>query len=196
MAKKADNNITTLLERLSKIGVCRTGRRYLNMTDKDFHVLVKVWRRWPEYLYEHAELVCPILRAYLTEDDKARLAKEYLYLDYKGVVNLEKTQEHIFLLGNSDIRFITPEYGVHTIFLFNNSLATVDISTRAYCTVETYNYSFLRVVNGERGKCTCFKYDESEVHGACKDIPKDYVRGDVFNGKEPKGEKITLADVQ
>ena len=77
-------NIKALLDVLSKVGVCETGKRYLNGTDKDINVLIKVWKGWAEYLYEHSDFACKVLRKYLTEEDKKTLECESLFLDKVG----------------------------------------------------------------------------------------------------------------
>lgn len=43
-----------ILTELAKTGVCNAGLRYLDSTDKSVDVLIKVWKRWPEYFCEHS----------------------------------------------------------------------------------------------------------------------------------------------
>lgn len=185
-----DKRMETLLGLLAKLGVCRTGRRYLKRTPQDFDTLVKVWRGWPEFLCEHSEEACRLLREYLTEEDKARLAAAYLFFDYKGMVSLESTVHPLFVVGKSDVRLRVPEFGVVKLYVFNASSVSFVMSDNAILNAETYDKSDLRVYDGWRGKTTCYRYDDSDVYGVERVVSKDYVRGEVFNGKEIKGEKI------
>lgn len=179
-----NNNIETLLNLLAKLGVCRTGRRYLKGTQKDFDTLVKVWRNWPEFLCEHSAEACRLLRAYLTADDCQRLVKENLFFDYRGVVPLETTVHPVFVVGDSDVQLCAPEFAVIKLYVFNGSMVTVTMADNAILNAETYDTSMLTVTGGWRGKTTCYRYDASEVRGAGRVVSKEYVRGEVFNGKE------------
>lgn len=184
-----NNNIETLLASLSKLGVCRTGRRYLSGTKMDFDTLVKVWRGWPEFLCEHSEEACRLLREHLTADDRLRLAMENLFFDFRGVVTLEKTVHPVFVAGDSDVHIHIPEFAAVKLYVFNNSTAYVTMHDNAILNAETYDISQLRVYEGWRGKTTCYRYDGTDVMGVERVITKEYVRGDVFNGKEPKKKR-------
>ncbi len=183
-----NNNIETLLGLLAKLGVCRTGRRYLAGTKMDFDTLVKVWRGWPEFLCEHSEEACRLLREHLTADDRIRLAKENLFFDFKGVATLENTIHPVFVSGDSDVQLHVPEYAAVKLYAFNTATAYIAMRDNAILNAETYDCSRLRVYDGWRGKTMCYRYDDSEVYGVERVVSKEYVRGDVFNGKEIRGE--------
>lgn len=181
---KTNDNISALLGELGKMGVCRSGRRYLNMTDRDFGTLVKVWRGWPEYLAEHAPAALPLLRAHLTSSDRERLAGEYLFVDYKGVVPLDKTTYPVFVLGDSDLRLVLPEFAVVKLYAFNAASVEVDMADKAILNAEAYNESGVSVREGWRGKTTCYVYDDAGAYGVERVHRGHYLRGEVFNGKE------------
>lgn len=179
-----NNNIGTLLSLLSGLGVCRTGQRYLKRTPRDFDTLVKVWRGWPEFLCEHSEDACRLLRAYLTAEDRQHLAEKYLFVDHKGVMRLCATAHPVFVIGRSDVRIMLPEFAVVKLYVFNESVVTVEMGDNAILNAEAYDTSMLAVTGGWRGKTLCYQYDASDVKGVERVVPKVYVRGEVFNGKE------------
>lgn len=179
-------DMSALLGRLSRLGVCRTGRRYLERTEKDFDTLVKVWRGWPDFLGEHAEEALPILRRYLTADDKICLAERHLYVDHVGMADVTGNTYPVFVVGDSDVRLTIPEYGVVKLYVFNNAHVTCDMGYRAILNIETYNTASVTLMDGCKGRSTCYCYDDSSAHGVEKTIRKEYRRGEVFNGKELK----------
>ena len=179
-----NDNIETLLSSLSKLGVCRTGRRYLAGTKMDFDTLVKVWRGWPEFLCEHSEEACRLLREYLTVDDRQHLADKYLFFDHKEMVRLGSTAYPVFVIGRSDVHLVVPDFAVVKLYVFNESVVTVEVGDDAILNAETYNTAMLTVTGGWRGKTLCYQYDASSVKGVERVVHKEYVRGEVFNGKE------------
>ena len=178
------NNIETLLSSLSKLGVCRTGRRYLASTKMDFDTLVKVWRGWPEFLCEHSVEVCRLLREHLTVDYRQRLAEKYLFIDQKEMVRLGSTAYPVFVIGRSDVHLVVPDFAVVKLYVFNESVVTVEVGDDAILNAETYNTSMLIVKDGWRAKTLCYQYDASTVKGVERVVRKEYVRGEVFNGRE------------
>lgn len=178
------DNISKLLECLAKTGVCQTGRRYLNSTGKDFETLIKVWRGWPEYWYEHSEPTIKTMRQLLTKEDKQALAKEFLFVDFEGEVTLNNhTTAPIFVVGNSNVIFNAPHYKVAKLYLFNEAKVVFNIPENSILNIEMFDSSQLHV-NNQTGKCTVYKYDQSTVSGHACIIEKEYIRGEIFNGKE------------
>lgn len=178
--------MSALLGKLSRLGVCRTGRRYLERTDKDFDTLVKVWRGWPDFLGEHAEEALPLLRRYLTATDKACLTERHLYVDQVRVAEVTESTYPVFVVGDSDVRLSIPEYGVVKLYVFNNARVTCDMGYRAILNIETYNTASVTLLGGYKGRSTCYCYDNSSAVGVEKMVRKEYRRGEVFNGKELK----------
>lgn len=178
-----DDNIKKLLEQLGSIGICPTGQRYLNGTKKDFHTLVKVWRGWPEYLYEHSGVALKFLRNLLTPADMQRLANESLFVDFKGEKMLNNTHP-VFVMGNSDVTFTMNSYAVIQAYLFNGAKATFNMSKNVILTVEAFDDTRVAINHTELGKCTVYQYDHAAVQGNAAIVKKQYVRGKVFNGQE------------
>ena len=92
--------ITSLLDRLVKKGVCKTGKRYLKTTKKDFQTLVKVWKGWPEYFCEHSKTIVEVLRGSLDEEAKKALQNNNIYFDFEGEVKLN-SDTAVFFVGSS-----------------------------------------------------------------------------------------------
>lgn len=178
------NNISKLLDCLAKTGVCQTGRRYLNSTGKDIETFIKVWRGWPEYWYEHSETAIKAMRTFLTEDDKNTLAKELLFTDYEGKITLNNRNSFpVFIVGKSNIVVNVPSYAVAKIYLFNEAKAMFNVEENAIINIETFDMSSIKV-NNRKAQCTVYKYDQSEITGNVRVINKQYLRGEIFNGKE------------
>lgn len=91
-------NESELLLGLSREGVCSAGRRWLSSRVMDFDCLVHVWRRWPEYLYEHYEYAVGLLRS-MDDSFRERLSREFLFVDYSGSYDLSSYEHPIFLFG-------------------------------------------------------------------------------------------------
>nr|DAU07296.1 MAG TPA: hypothetical protein [Caudoviricetes sp.] len=178
------NNINRLLECLAKTGVCQTGKRYLNGTNKDLETLIKVWRGWPEYWYEHSEATIKLLRMFLTDQDKKTLAENFLFVDFFGEFRLNREfSEPIFIVGSSNVVINMPAYMVGKSYLFNEAKAMFNVSENAIFNIETFDTSHIEI-NNPQGKCTIYRYDQSIVSGTARVIDKEYIRGNVFNGKE------------
>lgn len=179
-------NIRKLIEELSSIGVCGTGLRWLNGKKKDIALLIKVWRQWPEYLYEHSEYALELFRKHLTEQDMEYLATEHLFIDWKGTVeiNLDNSSYPIFFLGESNCAVRVSDYGVAKIYVFNKSHLDIICKNRAISNVEAFDSSLVYANNDDTSKCTIYSYDNSSVVGNAHIIRKEYRRGEVFNGKE------------
>ncbi|MCM1168893.1 MAG: hypothetical protein NC324_03045 [Bacteroides sp.] len=182
--ERNENDMSGLLTELCKLGVCKSGRRYLERTEKDFDTLVKVWRGWPEFLTEHAEKALPLLRGFLTPGDRERLADRFLFVDHTGVRTVEKTVYPVFVLGDSDVMLELPDYAVVKLYVFNNALVTVNMGERAILNIETYGNSEVRVRGAVSAKSTCYRYDDSTVSGVDEVRRAEHRRGEVFNGRE------------
>lgn len=179
------NNISILLDSLAKTGVCKTGRRYLAGTSKDLDVLIKVWRSWAEYLYEHSSLAIKLFRKYIDEETRNILADNWLFIDYSSECDLSKLTDNvpIFFVGDCDCNLIVPDYKVAKVYVFNASHITAKIGHNAYLNVETWDNAQFEVLDNQ-GKCVVYKYDHSVVSGDANVIQKEYHRGSCFNGQE------------
>ena len=175
--------IEKLLSELSGCGVCQTGKRYLDGSPRDMATLVKVWRGWPEYLYEHSEFALSVLRKYLDGPAKEILAQEAIYVDHKGSA-ITHEASRVFFMGDSVADLQLDDYAVATIYLFNSAKVTLHCGENACVSVETFDDSRLNIYGGEKGRITVYKYDRSIVTGAARIKPKEYKRGEVFNGRE------------
>lgn len=178
-----EDNIKRLLERLGNIGVCKTGQRYLSGTSQDFNTLVKVWRGWPEYFYEHSDIALKFMRDYLTGEDKIKLANENLFVDYSGLITAP-SETPVFVIGCSNIEINSDDYTVLKIYAFNNSSVEVNMSKNVIANIEAWNNSSITVNNAERGRCTVYQYDGAIVIGDARIVRRQYKRGEVFNGRE------------
>lgn len=180
------NNISNLLEEFTKVGVCETGKRYLKGTPKDIETLIKVWRRWPEYLYEHSEYALSILRKYLTEENKKYLAGQHLFVDFTGSVNIsiENSEHPVFILGDSDCIVSTTHYAVLKMYVFNSSRVELSCEDHSINDIEAFNNSYLNINVDSDSKCKVYQYDKAEIIGNAEISSKEYKRGLVFNGKE------------
>ena len=178
-----------LLLSLSREGVCSAGRRWLSLRSMDFDCLVHVWRRWPEYLYEHYEYAVGLLRS-MGDDFRARLAGERLFVDYSGVYELSSCRYPIFLLGDSSIELRFCSFSTVKIYCFGNSSLRVIGDDSCRINVELFGSSRLDVSGG----CipVVWGYDRSSVSGPCDLRPSRYERGDVFNGVDvPDSDEST-----
>lgn len=183
MTIMGDKKIETLLGCLAKNGVCPAGQRYLNGTRKDMATLVRVWRGWPEYLYEHSALALALFRRYLDDDDRSYLARESIFLDFSGTVTLGGTTP-VFFTGDSEATITMDGFATAKIYLFNNSRVTIRCNKNALLNIETFDDSRLDIVDGENGECVVYQYDSSTVGGVARIKRKEYIRGEVFNGNE------------
>lgn len=180
--------IKTLLECLAKNGVCQTGERYLNRNQKNIATLAKVWRGWPEYLYEHSAFALDMLRKYLDSEDKVFLSKDFLFLDYTGTIKLGGISP-IYLIGESEVTLTMDDFATAKIYLFNSAKVAIICNRNAYLNIETFDNSELKIINGEKGKCVVYQYDNSIIEGVAKIEYKEYIRGKVFNGNESETSK-------
>ena len=92
-----EKKITRLLDKLVKRGVCQTGKRYLNTTQKDFSTLVKVWKNWPEYFCEHSKVIVEVLRDSLDAETKEALRAKNIFFDFVGDVKLDSDAAVFFV---------------------------------------------------------------------------------------------------
>ena len=177
--------ITQLLEKLVKKGVCKTGKRYLSTTKKDFDTLVKVWKGWPEYFCEHSQTIVEVLRSTLDGETKKALRAKNIFFDFKGDVKLD-SDTAVFFVGNSKAEVELNTLAMVKIYLFNE--AEVDITCRenSYANIEAYDTTKLQITNESFITSAVYSYDRSEVEiaGKANLFNKEYKRGQIFNGKE------------
>ncbi len=171
-----------ILLELSKIGVCNTGKRYIQMSNKDFEELVKIWKQWPEYWQEHSKFTIEILRKHLSEEDKQQLATHNLYIDFTGEVEI-KYDNAVFVVGNSNIIIKAASYSAIKLYAFNEAEILLKCSNNSYVNLELYDNSKLKVENNNHSRVIVYCYDNSTVKGEAEIIYKTIDRGKVFNGK-------------
>lgn len=180
-----EKKIKKLLEILAKKGVCRTGKRYLNTTKKDFQTLVKVWKGWPEYFCEHSETIIKTLRESLDTEMKKALAESNIYIDYEGDITL-KSDTAIFFVGNTKANVVTEPFAMVKLYLFNEAQIDIKCTKNAYANIEAYDTTMVKLTNESDIEQVVFVYDEAKVEheGIANIHMKEYNRGEVFNGKE------------
>ena len=61
-------NTEKLFSELADLGVCASGRRLWRQSSKDVDMIIKVWKKWPEYWVEHSEGALAIVRKYFSLD--------------------------------------------------------------------------------------------------------------------------------
>lgn len=173
-----------ILEDLSDCGVCQTGKRYLQGTQKDLATLVKVWKGWPEYFYEHSAYALQVMRKHMDEKLRHQLAGELLFVDFKGEAIIGNGDEQVYFIGDSHVDVRVDDFTVGTIYLFNEANVTLRAGINVFLTVEAFDDSCLNIAGGEKGRIMVYKYDRSKITGTARIKPKEYIRGKVFNGKE------------
>lgn len=180
-----NNTIQTLLASLASTGVCQTGKRYLQGTPQDLEVLIKVWRRWPEYWSEHSSFAIEMLRKFLNEDTKQYLAQKNLFFDFAGHADLDmKDATPVFVVGDSNVTLTTKDYGVAKIYLFNNARVSIACGKKSVVFVEAYDDTQFCVSKNNDSEICVYQYDMSVVVGDAKIKKCEHIRGEVFNGQE------------
>ena len=177
-------NESELLLGLSREGVCSAGRRWLSSRVMDFDCLVHVWRRWPEYLYEHYEYAVGLLRS-MDDSFRERLSREFLFVDYSGSYDLSSYEHPIFLLGDSSIELRFGSFSTAKVYCFGGSSLRVIGDETCLLNIELFGSSRLDVSGGCFPIAWC--YDHSSVSGSCNVRRSRYERGAVFNGVDVPG---------
>lgn len=175
------SNYEKLLKALVKTGVCKTGKRYLKGSGKDFGTFIKVMKGWPEYLYEHADKSLPLLRRFIKEEDAKEMIKEGVFIDAKGAHIIESRMSPIFVIGDSSVCLRVKDYNNVKIYAFNNSKVTIERGQNCFVDVEGWNNAH---IDSRSHKIVVYLYDKSTVEGDAKVSQKEYERGNIFNGKE------------
>lgn len=177
--------ITSLLEKLVRKGVCQTGKRYLNTTKKDFSTLVKVWKGWPEYFCEHSKTIVEVLRGSLDAEALAALRGNNIYFDFEGEVKLN-SDTAVFFVGDTKANVETLPLAMVKIYLFNEAEVKLLCNENSYTNIEAYDKTKLQVTNNSFITPAVYSYDSSEVEviGVATVHSSEYKRGEVFNGKE------------
>lgn len=177
--------IDNLFAKLADLGVCQSGRRLWNQSEKDLDMIIKVWKKWPEYLVEHSIQALPILRTFFSTDDlKRRLAVDNIYIDNDKEIELS-SDNSVFFIGDCNCHVKVKDWGTVKIYCFNESSLSIDCGFHSYVNVECYNNTKVDVICNN-ASCTVYSYDESEIKSNEKVsvIPKKIERGNVFNGEE------------
>ncbi|MEG2004272.1 MAG: hypothetical protein RR057_06690, partial [Clostridia bacterium] len=138
-----------LLKDLAKIGVCKTGKRYLYTTTQDLNTLIKIWKGWPEYWYEHSEYAIRLMRYCIDDIDKVILQKENLYLDTEGMFEVGCGESVVFIVGSSNITMVMKEYTATKIYIFNDSKVKINCSSTSIVNVEAWNDSSVKIESGK-----------------------------------------------
>lgn len=174
-----------LFEILGDIGVCATGKRYMDKEQKDLEFLAKIWKQWPEYLIEHSQKTVPILRSYLSIEDKANLLKQNIFFDFKGSKIIDIKSDTVFVCGDSECLIELHEWSVMKVYIFDHSKVKIICPDKSIVNIECYNESQIDVESKGNASIVIFQHDLSVVKAEnAKIIEKECKRGEVFNGKE------------
>lgn len=175
-----------LFKELADLGVCASGRRLWRKSSRDEDMIIKVWKRWPEYWVEHSDKALDIVRRYFSsEDDLRRLEDNCIYLDRNMSTETDST-DAVFVVGDSDIDIKVNDWAVVKIYCFNAAKLRVSCGLHAYVNIECYDNSHVSI-DANKGRCIVYAYDDSEVNecgNTASVIRKELKRGEVFNGKE------------
>lgn len=182
-----NKNYTKLLNMLVRTGVCKTGKRYLKGTDKDFETLVKVMKGWPEYLYEHSEVAINLFRKYIDEEGKQALAENGIYFDFDGCKAIKNDLSPIFIVGESNMNIAALENETVKVYIFNDSKVNLLGKDSTFIDLEAWNDSRVELSSG---KGIAYSYDNATIKTDMRVVKKQYKRGAIFNGKEINTDKI------
>ena len=175
-----------LFSELADLGVCSSGRRLWGRSNKDVDMIIKVWKRWPEYLMEHSTPALEIVRRYFSsEPDLKKLEDNRIYLDRQ--INIELgSEESVFVMGDSSGVINIRDWATVKLYCFNDISLNIKCGFHTYVSVECYDRSVLSVLSN-KGTCTVYAYDDSSIDAPCdpvRVIRKKLSRGQVFNGEE------------
>lgn len=172
-----------LFEIVRNIGICETGKRYLDKDKKNIGFLIKVWKRWPEYLIEHSTQVEDIFREYLSENDKLKLEESNIYFDSSANTIIDS--DTVFVSGSSNIDIEVKDWAVVKLYLFDESRLKLLCGENSIVNIECYNESQIDVESKGNSSIVIFQHDQSAVKAENANIiKKECERGEVFNGKE------------
>lgn len=175
-----------LFSELADLGVCSSGRRLWGRSNKDVDMIIKVWKRWPEYFMEHSTPALEIVRRYFaSEQDLKKLEDNRIFLDRQ--INAELgSEDYVFVIGDSSGVIKIKDWATVKLYCFNNASINMECGLHSYVNVECYDRSGLSVLSNN-GTCTVYAYDDSFIDTSCelvRVIRKDLIRGQVFNGEE------------
>lgn len=179
-------NPENLLSTLAKVGICKTGKRYLRTTPRDMDTVIKCWKNWAEYFIEHSDFSLKTIRQFVSEDMKRELHANNLFVDLVGSVTIG-SDNAVFVMGDSDVTITIEDWAVVKIYAFNNAKIKLIEGQRAYINIEAYNSAHVVAEAANDAKVTVYQYDNSIAEGSANIHKKEYNRGEVFNGKEIPG---------
>lgn len=175
-----------LFKELADLGVCASGRRLWRRSNQDVDMIIKVWKKWPEYWVEHSEGALAIVRKYFdTEEDLRMLKDNGLFIDHTQDVELD-SDTAVFFVGDSNCIVRVKDWATVKIYCFNNANLKIECGKHSYVNMECYDKSNIFMLSNH-GKCTVYSYDESCIDGDVANIcvsRKEINRGQVFNGEE------------
>lgn len=180
-----EKNARAILELAAKTGVCRTGRRYLATTKKDIHTLVKVWKNWPEYFYEHSGTALEVVRANIDPEIQSHLKTNNIFVDYTGDAKIDTSDVAVYVMGDSETKITTTDYVVLKIYLFNRATVELRPAKNAIIEVEAWDNTKVIVHPEEEAKVNVYLYGDAQGTGSATFVKKEYERNTVFNGREP-----------
>lgn len=180
-------NTEQLFKELADLGVCASGRRLWRQSSRDEDMIIKVWKRWPEYWVEHSGDAIGIMRRYFSSDeDLSKLEESHIYMD-RTVDSEIGSDTSVFFVGDTKGTIRVKDWAVVKIYLFNKSSIRISCGFNSYVNIECYDGSDLTIEANE-GKCKVYSYDTSRImseatEGVSLSI-KNIERGHVFNGEE------------
>lgn len=181
-------NTEKLFSELADLGVCASGRRLWRQSSKDVDMIIKVWKKWPEYWVEHSEGALAIVRKHFNLDtDLDKLSSYNLFLDHTKDVELD-SDTAVFFVGNSNCTVRVKEWATVKLYCFNHANIRLECREHSYVNIEAYDNTHIDI-DSNNGKCTIYAYDKSQIedNGNPTSISrKDITRGSVFNGEEVK----------
>ena len=175
-------NAKDLLETLVKVGVCEAGQRYLNTINKDLGTCINLAKKYPEYFYEHSGFALQEFRKFINKPIRKELEAKNLYVDHYGPVELQ-SDPGVFFMGDSDAIVSIKDWSIVKIYLFNEAKIKVNAGPNSFASIEAWNSSKVSVERSENAKIIIYQYDNSEASGNATIHKKEYVRGEIFNGR-------------
>lgn len=175
-----------LFSELADLGVCASGRRLWRQSSRDVDMIIKVWKKWPEYWIEHSEGALDVVRRYFnTKDDLSKLEDNLLFLDHTQDVELD-SDTAIFFVGNSNCTVRVKDWATVKVYCFNHANIRFECGTHSFVNVEAYDCTQVSI-QSQKGRCMVYRYDHSQIetNGCLVSIArKKTERGSVFNGEE------------
>ncbi|PWM11189.1 MAG: hypothetical protein DBY00_04380 [Flavobacteriales bacterium] len=151
---------------------CNEGKASLSNASRNLDSLVAACRLYPEYLYEHSAFALASLRKHLDGQQRASLAANGVYMDYKGLSGIIKGQPRIYFIGDTVTDLYPSDYAVATLYLFNKSDVTIHPGAHNILVVETYDHTRLHIAGSGNARITVHKYDCSVVTGPARIKPE------------------------